>query len=87
MNARALAGWLPAIILPLATGDQLWTMIRSGSTENISAVTWTLFLLANLGALFLQRPQTRIAGIQMVLAFGVTSVLDVVIVGMVLAAG
>lgn len=87
MNARALAGWLPAVILPVATADQLWTMIRGGSTENISALTWTLFLLANLGALFLQRPQNRVAGIQMVLAFGVTAVLDVVIVGMVLASG
>ena len=84
MNARTIAGWLPAVILPLATADQLWTMIRSGSTENVSAFTWTLFLLANLGALFLQRPQTRIAGIQMALAFGLTSVLDVVIVLMVL---
>jgi hypothetical protein len=83
MNIRAVAGWLPAVILPVATLDQLLTILRGG-TDNVSAFTWFLFLLANLGALFLQRPQSRLAAVQMGLAFGVTSLLDLAIVGLVL---
>jgi len=82
---RALAGWLPAVILPTATLDQLATILRSGSVENVSAVTWLLFLLANLGALFLGRPESRMAAIQMGLAFGLTAALDVAIVGVIVA--
>ena len=82
---RALAGWLPAVILPAATLDQLVTILRSGSGENVSAVTWLLFLLANLGALFLGRPANRIAVVQMALAFGLTAALDVAIVAVILA--
>ncbi len=82
---RALAGWMPAVILPTATLDQLVTIVRSGSAENVSAVTWLLFLLANLGALFLGRPETRVARVQMGLAFGLTALLDVAIVGVIVA--
>ena len=84
-RARALAGWLPAVILPTATLDQLTTILRSGSGENVSAVTWLLFLLANLGALFLGRPETRLAMVQMGLAFGLTALLDVAIVATIVA--
>jgi hypothetical protein len=82
---RALAGWMPAVILPTATLDQLVTILRSGSVENVSAVTWLLFLLANLGALFLGRPESRVAVVQMGLAFGLTALLDVAIVGAIFA--
>lgn len=81
---RFLAGWLPAVILPTATLDQLVTVVRSGSSENVSVVTWLLFLLANLGALFLGRAETRIATLQMALAFGLTAALDVAIVAAIL---
>ena len=77
---RALAGWLPAVILPTATLDQWLMILRSGSAENVSAVTWLLFLLANLGALFIARPESRRAVVQMALAFGLTALLDVAIV-------
>jgi hypothetical protein len=82
---RTLAGWMPAVILPAATLDQLVMILRSGSVENLSAVTWLLFLLANLGALFLGRPESRLAVIQMGLAFGLTALLDVAIVGVIIA--
>ena len=82
---RTLAGWMPAVILPAATLDQLVTILRSGSVVNLSAVTWLLFLLANLGALFLGRPESRLAVIQMGLAFGLTALLDVAIVGVIIA--
>jgi hypothetical protein len=79
-RVRALAGWMPAVILPTATLDQLVTIVRAGSAENLSVVTWLLFLLANLGALFLGQPGSRVAVVQMALAFGLTALLDVAIV-------
>ncbi len=82
---RALAGWMPAVILPTATLDQLLTLLRSGTADNMSALTWLLFLLANLGALFLGRPESRVAAVQMALAFGLTALLDVAIVGAIVA--
>lgn len=82
---RALAGWMPAVILPTATLDQLVTILRSGSVENVSAVTWLLFLLANAGALCLGRPESRVATLQMALAFGLTALLDVAIVAAIVA--
>ncbi len=77
---RRLAGWLPAVILPSATLDQLLMIIRSGNSENVSALTWALFFLANVGALYLGKPEDKIAKFQMALAFGFTAILDVVIV-------
>jgi len=77
---RRFAGWLPAVILPAATFDQLWVIADGGSSENVSVVTWTLFLLANIGALSLGRPEDRIAAFQMGLAFGLTAILDLGIV-------
>ena len=78
--AKRLAGWLPAVILPVATFDQFWIVIRTGSSENVSALTWTLFLFANLGALCLGRPEDRVSVVQMGLAFGLTALLDLAIV-------
>lgn len=82
---RALAGWMPAVILPAATLDQLVTLLLSESAEGVSAMTWLLFLLANLGALFLGRPASRIAALQMALAFGLTALLDAAIVAVIVA--
>ncbi len=82
---RALAGWMPAVILPTATLDQLLTLLRSGTADSVSALTWLLFLLANVGALFLGRPESRVAAVQMALAFGLTALLDVAIVGTIVA--
>ena len=86
-RVRALAGWMPAVILPTATLDQLVTILRSGSVVNVSALTWLLFLLANLGALFLGRPESRMATLQMALAFGLTALLDVAIVAAIIVLG
>ena len=83
-KARAFAGWMPAIILPLATLDQLRTILFSGHIEGVSAITWFLFFLANAGALFIGRAETKLAMLQMGLAFGLTAVLDLVIVALVL---
>jgi hypothetical protein len=77
---RQLAGWLPAVILPVATGEQLRALLAANSAAGVSPVTWGLFLFANLGALFLGTPETAVARLQMALAFGATALLDLAIV-------
>jgi hypothetical protein len=84
-TARRLSAWLPAIILPAATADQLLTAVSSRSSENLSAFTWFLFLLANLGALALGRTDTALAKLQVFLAFGLTAILDVLLIAAIFA--
>jgi len=48
-NLVELSGWLPAIIIPVATLSQLITLIKNRSSANVSVLTWTLFGVANLG--------------------------------------
>ena len=44
-----LCGWLPAIIIPLATIIQLSAILRNRSTSGVSGITWFLFGVANVG--------------------------------------
>lgn len=72
-----LAGWLPAVILPLSTAIQLARLLRERTGAGTSIVTWGLFAVANFGAYaFTGRP----AAIQSILAFLLTGLLDVAIV-------
>lgn len=76
-----LAGWLPAIILPLSTAIQLVRLVRERTAAGTSALTWGLFAVANFGAYaFTGRPGAP----QALLAFLLTGVLDVVIVAVIL---
>ena len=51
-----------------------------------SALTWGLFFLATLGALFLGTAETPLARFQMALAFGVPALPDLVLVAVILLA-
>ncbi|AFY66382.1 hypothetical protein [Geitlerinema sp. PCC 7407] len=73
---QALAGWLPAIILPSATFFQLWPVLQ-GQTAGVSALSWFLFGIANLGA-YIFSTQKRTP--QVILAFLVTAAMDFLIV-------
>jgi uncharacterized protein with PQ loop repeat len=44
-----VAGWMPAIILPLATITQLTKIVRERSAKGVSLVTWVMFGVANVG--------------------------------------
>lgn len=44
-----IAGWIPAIILPLATISQLAKIIQEKTAEGVSLITWFLFGIANIG--------------------------------------
>ncbi|MBA4020053.1 MAG: hypothetical protein C0483_23040 [Pirellula sp.] len=41
-------GYIPSIIFPAATITQLWTLWQAGRSDGASALTWTLFGIANL---------------------------------------
>ena len=44
-----LAGWLPAVILPLAAMIQLVKIVKEKNVEGVSAISWFLFGIANIG--------------------------------------
>ncbi|WP_163833747.1 hypothetical protein [Spartinivicinus ruber] len=44
-----VAGWLPAIVFPIATFLQLWVVLKNRSGEGVSKTTWLLFGIANVG--------------------------------------
>lgn len=83
---RALLPWLPAVILPAATAEQLRALLAADVIEGATVWTWGLFFLANVGALYLGTPETPLARFQMALAFGVTAALDLVLVAVILLA-
>ncbi|MBF0432482.1 MAG: hypothetical protein HQK83_14455 [Fibrobacteria bacterium] len=80
ISKTKLAGWLPAVILPTATTLQLIRVMQS-SGGNVSALSWFLFGLANVGAYLFTE---KYFSIQALLSFALTAVLDFVIVGLVL---
>ena len=74
---KELAGWVPAIILPLSTLIQWIKILRSSSSEGVSVLSWALFGLANLGAyLFVD----KYLSVQAIMAFLVSAILDLCIV-------
>ena len=81
---RQLVAWLPAVIPPAATAEQLRVLLAADVIVGASALTWELFFLANVGALFLGTAETPVARVQMALAFGLTAALDLVLVAVIL---
>ena len=79
-HLRNFAAWLPAIILPLATAEQLRVVWLADSVDSASALSWAMFLVANIGAMFLGKAETSLAKLQMWLAFGLTSLFDLALV-------
>lgn len=45
----AFCGWLPAVIIPMATLLQLSAIVRKRSAEGVDWLTWFLFGVANVG--------------------------------------
>lgn len=83
MNLKTkLAGLLPTIILPTATGLQLIKML-TGAVDGVSAISWLLFGFANLGTYFFTE---KLGSPQAIIAFLLTAILDFIIVGFALLA-
>lgn len=77
-----LCGWLPAIIIPLATVIQLSSIIRNRSTAGVSALTWFLFGVANVG---LYVYTEKYGDIQAIAGLLGSALLDFVITGLAIA--
>jgi uncharacterized protein with PQ loop repeat len=45
----SLSGWLPAVIIPMATLIQLTDILKRRSAAGVSWLTWFLFGIANIG--------------------------------------
>ncbi|MBN2717071.1 MAG: hypothetical protein JXX14_14565 [Deltaproteobacteria bacterium] len=73
----SLAGWIPAVVFPAATGWQLTKILRSKNAAGISVVTWLLFGLANIG---LYVYTEKYLTFQSIFGFLGTALLDFIIV-------
>ena len=76
-----LSGWLPAVVIPLATLLQLIEVINATSVEGVSWGTWLMFGLANIGFYIFTEKYTSI---QSILGFLGTALIDFIIVALVL---
>ncbi len=44
-----IAGWVPAIVFPIATFLQLFKILKEKSADGISLIAWLLFGFSNIG--------------------------------------
>ena len=75
-------GWLPAIIIPLATIIQLSTIFKDRSVDGVSWLTWCLFGIANIG---LYVYTEKYMDIQSIVGLLGSATLDFVIAGLAIA--
>lgn len=47
-DLAAVAGWIPAVVFPLATAMQLAAILRRKNADGVSLTSWSLFAVANL---------------------------------------
>lgn len=78
-----VAGWLPAIIFPVATLIQLIALLRSNRLKGISPTTWTLFGIANISIYIYTE---KYLAVQTIVGFLGTALLDFGIAGMAIKA-
>lgn len=41
-------GWIPSVVFPLASLIQLVSLVRRGTSNGVSLLTWSMFALANV---------------------------------------
>lgn len=75
-----LAGWIPAVVLPVATAIQLIKIVKSKNASGVSLFTWLMFGLANTGLYFFTE---KYFAIQSLLGLLLTAILDFTIVGLI----
>lgn len=77
MTIDQLAGWLPAVVFPVASLAQLLAILRTRDARGVSILSWSLFALANL-ALYVY--VGRYAEPQAILSCLLTATLNVCVV-------
>ena len=74
----AIAGWVPAVVFPVAKAAQAFRIAMKRSADGISMISWVLFGLANVGLyLYTEKYQS----IQSITGLLLTAAIDFVIVG------
>ncbi len=77
-------GWVLVLILPTASTMQLFKIIKTRKAEGISAFAWFLYAVANFGTYIFTE---KLLSIQAILAFLLTGILNLSIVGLTLYYG
>ncbi|MCH2111163.1 MAG: hypothetical protein MK135_17725 [Polyangiaceae bacterium] len=77
---KTWAGWLPTIILPWAATEQLVEIAKAQDVEAVSLRAWLLFLTANIGSLVFAPRDQPIARFQVIVAFGLTALVEIAII-------
>lgn len=79
MNKKTIAwiGWLPALIIPIATLLQFIEVFRAPSVDGVSWLTWVLFAVANIAFYVFTEKYTSP---QAILGFLGTAAIDIAIV-------
>lgn len=77
-----IAGWIPGIVLPMATLLQLIKIARVKSVEGVSLMTWLLFGFANLGLYIFTE---KYFALQTLIGLLGTATLNFIIVGMIIS--
>ena len=72
----SIMGWIPAVILPVATLNQLVRIIMEKSAQGVSIATWLLFALANI-ALYIYTE--KYFSVQSIVGLLGTGVIDIAI--------
>ena len=73
-----IAGWVPAIVFPVATAAQAFRIAVKRDADGISVIAWFLFGLANIG---LYVYTEKYHSIQSIVGLLLTAGIDFVIVG------
>ena len=76
-----IAGWIPAIILPIATISQLLKIVQEKNAKGISLFTWFLFGVANIGLYLFTE---KYFALQSLVGLLGTAILDFTILGVAL---
>ena len=81
MNFIEIFGYIPAIVYPAATIVQLLYLIKTKSSEGVSALTWGAFALGNVSLYIYTEKYTEI---QSIVGLLVTAILQLLIIVFVL---
>jgi uncharacterized protein with PQ loop repeat len=76
-----LAGWIPAVVLPVASLVQLIKIIKVKEVKGVSLFTWLMFGLANTGLYFFTE---KYFALQSLLGLLLTAILDFTVVGLII---
>jgi hypothetical protein len=77
-----VSGYIPAVVIPIATAIQLISLVRTGRTAGVNWLSWFLFGVSNIGLYIYTEKYTSVQSIVGLLG---SAVLDFAIVAVVLS--